>query len=484
MNIQAINGIHRKTKIIATVGPASNQEEMLCKLLHAGVNVFRLNFSHGSHEDHLKSLLAIRSAIKKTGINAAVLQDLSGPKIRISKVQGDSFIIPDNSKLKLRISNKNETTPGDIYVELVDPVKTLQPGHSVLCADGSLEFKAETIHKDYVECVVIKGGSLRSRVGIAFPDSRLELPATTEKDLIDLAWGIENKIDFVAISFVQTAADIDRVRDFISKNKGDCHIIAKIEMRTALENINGILDRADGIMIARGDLGVEVPIERLPLIQKDLITKANYLGKPVIVATQMLHSMVTSIRPTRAEVIDCANAVMSGADAVMLSEETAIGQNPANAVSYLDKIAKEAETSFTFEEYKLRLRDSDRATVPDAIAYAACAAAIKVEASAIVACTQTGTSARLVAKYRPQQPLFATTSCEKAMRRMSLYWGARAILCDASVTREQELETALRKVQNLENLPNGAMAVITGGLSAGTPGSSSVVEVRGMNYKN
>lgn len=470
--------IHRKTKIVATCGPSSREPEVLQDLIKTGVNVFRLNFSHGSHDEHLENLQRIRAASDAVDIPVAILQDLSGPKIRISPVKENYATIEDNAEVFIRKSTKNESDGKDIYVEGLDPLTILQPGDTVLFADGIIELTTEEVTGEYARCRVIKGGRLRSRVGIAFPDSKIDLPATTEKDMVDLDWGIKHEVDFVAISFVQKAEDIERVKKVIDEKKGHARIIAKIETRTAIENITAILAAAHGVMVARGDLGLEVPIERLPIIQKDLIEAANYLGKPVIVATQMLHSMVTSTRPTRAEVIDCANAVMAGADAVMLSEETAIGQHPVVAVSFLDKIAKEAETNFTFDEYRLRLRDADRATVPDAIAYAAAAAAIKVKASAIVACTETGTTARLVAKYRPQQPLYATTSSKVALRRMSLYWGVRALLTESSSTHEEELIRALRRVQKMEGLPDTAMAVITGGLKVGTPGSSSVVEVR------
>lgn len=475
---------HRKTKIVATVGPASRDAEMIARLIRAGVNVFRLNFSHGSHKEHGETFEIIRRVSKELEIPVAILQDLCGPKIRITPIENNYVTIEDESQVILRQNKNEETSTGDcVYVNLVDPVKALEVGQSVLFADGIMELRVERIETDHVVCKVVKGGRLRSRVGIAFPESNLDLPATTEKDLVDFAWGIRKSVDYVAISFVQNAKDIKRLRSIASAQSADCKIIAKIETRAALENIDEIIDASDGIMVARGDLGVEVPLSKLPNIQKELISRANYSGVPVIVATQMLHSMVTSVRPTRAEAVDCAFAVMSGADAVMLSEETAIGKHPVEAVAYLDRIAQESEKNFTFDEYKLRLRDADRETVPDAIAYATCAAALKVGASAIVACTQTGTTARLVAKYRPQQPLYAATSSVSATRRMCLFWGVRPILCEATDTREEEINTALRKVQLVQDLPNGSLAVTLGGLSVSVPGSTSVMEVKSMHFK-
>ncbi len=472
----------RKSKIVATVGPSCKSDEKIRRLIQAGVNVFRLNFSHGSHEEHTEYFESIRRVSTEMGEFVATLQDLSGPKIRISEVDGNFVNIIDNREIELRYSDGSKSNDKIIFVEAVNPVKILKPGDHILLADGILELQAREVKKDRVKCLIVKGGRIRSRVGIAFPDSSLELPATTEKDMHDLKWGIEHKVDYCAVSFVNNAHDVQKVRDAIIDAGGDVRIIAKIERKEALENIDEILDISDGLMVARGDLGVELPLEQLPMLQKRLIELANYRGIPAIVATQMLHSMVTSIRPTRAEVSDIAAAVMNGADALMLSEETSIGQNPIEAVEYLGKIALEAEKSFAFTEYKLRLRDSDRETVPDAVAYAAAAAAIKVNAAAIIACTETGTSARLVAKYRPQQPLYGAANKEATLRRMSLYWGVRQISCARTSTHFDETQTALKTVQLLEQLPNGARAVVTGGLATGKPGSTSVLEIREMSY--
>jgi pyruvate kinase len=474
---------YRRTKIIATIGPASRSPEVLRQLIEAGANVFRLNFSHGSHEEHLEALNSIRQVSATLRQPVAVLQDLSGPKIRISKVHEDYVTLNDNAAITLKFSANTLSSAETIYVEGIDPTKVMQVDQQVLLADGILELRSTAVHADRVECTVVKGGRLRSRVGIAFPDSAVNLPATTEKDIVDLMWGIENEVDYVAVSFVNNAADIQRLREINKREGGDIRIIAKIERKSALENIVEIMDTSDGIMVARGDLGLELPIERLPLVQRQLIEQANYRGIPVIVATQMLHSMITSIRPTRAEVSDIAAAVMGGADAVMLSEETAIGQHPPECVRYLSKIAVEAEKSFAFEEYKLRLRDSDRATVPDAVAYAACAAAVKVQASALIACTETGTSARLVAKYRPQQSLYGVSSSPSTLQRMCLYWGIQPIPSSPTRSHYDEIESAMKLVQLRENLPNGSRAVVTGGIAVHTPGGTSVLEIRELAFR-
>jgi len=470
---------HRKTKIIATAGPASRSPERVRQLINAGVNVFRLNFSHGSHEEHLTTLHTIREAATELKAHIAVLQDLSGPKIRISNIVGDFVHIEDGAKVELRFSDGSPSNAEIIYVEGLNPLEVLEPGQPVLLSDGIIGLHAEEKLPTGVVCSVLKGGRLRSRVGIAFPDSAVTLPATTEKDLKDLRWGIKNGVDFVAISFVQNAQDVHMLREVIRAEKGECRIIAKIERKRALEEIDDIISASDGLMVARGDLGLELPLEQLPMLQRNLIEKGNANGIPVIVATQMLHSMITSVRPTRAEVSDIAAAVMSGADAVMLSEETAIGEHPVEAVRYLSRIAREAEKSFEFEEYKLRLRQADKQSVPDAVSYAACAAAFKLNASAIVACTESGGTARLVGKYRPQQPLYGATSNLRTLRRLALHWGVIPMeIPRVDGPDIEELEVALRTAKEREHLQAGDRVIVLGGHHAGLPGTTSILEVR------
>jgi pyruvate kinase len=468
----------RKTKIVATIGPASRSREILRDLILAGVNVFRLNFSHGSHESHTEALNDIRHVADELQITVAVLQDLSGPKIRITSILEDYVIIPDGGEITLYLSDSSKSSSSEIFVEGLDPATFLTPGETVLLADGIIVLEVLRTENRGVVCRVVKGGRLRSRVGIAFPDSTVDIPATTQKDLTDLEWGMKHEVDFVAISFVQNASDIVGLRERMQQREFCPKIIAKIERKLALTNIDEIIQVADGVMVARGDLGLEVPLERLPLLQRDLIEKSNHRGIPVIVATQMLHSMISSVRPTRAEVSDVAAAVMSGADAVMLSEETAIGEHPVEAVRYLSRIALEAEKSFEFEEYKYRLRDADRETVPDAISYAACAAAVKIGASAIIACSRTGTSARLLAKYRPQKPLYGVSTSAEACRRMVLNWGVIPLLIGKVNDRADEVAESIRLIKERENLGSGSRVIITGGLTANMPGSTSVMQIK------
>ncbi|RME60580.1 MAG: pyruvate kinase, partial [Candidatus Dadabacteria bacterium] len=351
-------------------------------------------------------------------------------------------------------------------------------GHKVLLSDGLIELFVNKVFEDKVECLVTKGGRLRSRAGISFPDSTINLPAATDKDLQDIKWGVEQGVDFVAVSFVQNALDLKKLKEEINEAKEKVPLIAKIERKAALENIEEIAEEADGIMVARGDLGLELPLEKLPHIQQDLIELGHLKGIPVIVATQMLHSMVTSNRPTRAEVTDIAAAVTAGADALMLSEETAIGEHPILAVEYLRKIAAEAENVFDHERHIQKLISTDSTTVPEAVAVAAVAAAGKIKAAGLVACTESGNTARLISKYRPRQIIFGVSASETAIRRMCLYAGVMPISFREPKDHYDELARAIEAVKERINLPPKSRLVLTGGLSVRTPGATSVMEIR------
>ena len=470
--------IRRRTKIIATVGPAISNYEKIAELIETGVDVFRLNFSHGSHEEHKKSLDLIRQVSRDLNKYVGVLQDLSGPKIRITQIEENLPPLVKGDLIEIKNDAKLISSNKILYTGSIDPSKFLKSGDSVLLADGIMELTTKQVNPDSCLCEVKKGGVLRSKIGLAFPNSKINLPATTEKDLVDFEWGLENNIDFFAVSFVQTAEDVINLRNIAKKKNIDPFIIAKIEMNTALQNIDEILNVSDSLMVARGDLGVELPVEKLPAIQRDLISRSNAIGKPVIVATQMLHSMVNSNRPTRAEVTDIATAVRSGADCVMLSEETAIGAFPQESVEYLAKIAHEAEKDFDFEVFKLRFKDNPTEfSIPNAIAYAACAAAHNLNATAIIACTETGFSARLIAKFRPKQALFGISRNISSLRRMCLFWGVKPVMAEIRED-DTEVSAALRLVKNLENHSADEIAVTTGGLKMHAPGSSSVVDIR------
>jgi pyruvate kinase len=474
----------KKTKIVATVGPASRSPENLRSLMLAGVDVFRLNFSHGSYQEHKENLDNIRFISAELCKTVGVLQDLAGPKIRITPLKDGNPQLEDNQEVELHLSSnfsdsERLSCPAQILVESVDPVKVCRAGDRVLLADGIICLDVTEVHNKHVLCKVVKGGRLRSRVGIAFPDGVVDLPATTEKDLKDFSWGMENKVDYVAISFVQTADDLLRLRKVMAENDANIQIISKIERKVALDNIESILDQSDGVMVARGDLGLELPLEQVPHVQRALIKSCNQRGIPVIVATQMLSSMVTSIRPTRAEATDVAFAVLSGADAVMLSEETAIGEHPADCVKYLARIALEAESHPTMAEPRIDTNlPYTRMPIPDAIAFAACGAARKVNAKAIIACTTSGTSARLVSKYRPSHPIFAVSTVEETLRRMSLCWGVIPMKVSVPADPKDEISAALLAVQKYARFEPKSLAVVTGSGVIQTVGATNVLEVQ------
>jgi pyruvate kinase len=469
---------YKRTKIVCTLGPATSSVEVIKQLICAGANVFRLNFSHGSHEEHSERLRLIRQAEKELGVHIAVLQDLCGPKIRITAIESGFVELLDRKTTILTAAkNKENTTSDRLYVEGLNPAQYARPGHTVYLSDGIIAISVLSVQGSEVVCEVVKGGRLRAKAGIAFPESQVDLPAATEKDLIDLKWGIENKVDYVAISFVRDESDILRLKQVINESKSDLRVIAKIERRSAIESIDAIIAACDGLMVARGDLGLEMPLEQIPLLQKLLISKCSLLGKPVIVATQMLSSMVQSIRPTRAEVSDIAAAVSAGTDAVMLSEETAIGEHPVACVQYLAKVAKTIEAA-ELEQADIKIKSLDKFSVSDAVAFAACAAAKKVKASAIVACTQSGLSARLVSKYRPAFPIFGASSDTRTLRRLALMWGIVPLVIQTRETRFEEIQESLAKLQIKVGFEPGERVVLIGGSKTNEAGSTSIMEIR------
>lgn len=470
----------RKTKIVATIGPASRNPEVVRQLIEAGVDVARMNFSHGSHEEHSAALQVIREQAEKAGKTVAVFQDLCGPKVRIGELENGEMVLKPGELIELRHANGDKGNNKRIFVEAFDPATVLQVGEKALLADGRIELIATEVHSDRVICVIQAGGLIRSRSGIAVPDSRLELPCVTPKDEKDLLWAIENKVDYVALSFVGSSKDIFDLRGKMAAHGANIPIIAKVERAWSLDGISGIVEASDAVMVARGDLGLELPLERVPSAQRLIIQTSNFNGTPVITATQMLMSMVKEVRPTRAEVTDVTTAVRDGTDAVMLSEETAVGDHPVLAVQVLDRILQEAEQELHFEKYLPRLKSSDKEKVADAICYAASNAADKISASAIIACTQSGHTARLLSKYRPRQVLFGATTEEVSLRRMALLWGVEPVLINVEENfgTEDEINQAMLSVRESYGLKPGARVVVTAGLRTKKTGSTNLMEIR------
>ncbi len=476
----------RKTKIVATLGPASNSREVLREMIAAGMDVARLNFSHGTHDEHAEVLKLVREESEAAGRHVAVFQDLCGPKLRIGVLADGEITLEDNKSVELCYSKPGEDHPEGtaekIYISIFNPGEVMRVGERALLADGRIELVAEDIGPMSVTCRIVAGGAVRSRSGIAVPESNLNLPCLTEKDMKDLAWGVENLVDYVALSFVGTSKDVAEAREAAITLGAEIPIIAKVERASSLDHITDIVSTSDAVMVARGDLGLELPIERVPGAQKLIINTANYSGVPVITATQMLMSMVEQIRPTRAEVTDVSTAVRDGTDAVMLSEETAVGKHPIQAIKVLARILVEAEKEQAFERERLRpsLRGKDRAKVADAICYAACSAAEKVSATAMIACTQSGKTAKLMSKYRPNEILFGATSQKKSLARMSLFWGVHPVFIQVAEgsSIEEEISEALITVREEFGVKPGSRIVVTAGLRTKTTGATNVMEIR------
>jgi pyruvate kinase len=417
-----------RTKIVATVGPACDKYDQLLALVKAGVNVFRLNFSHGSHEDKKTIIDHIRTINKTEPYNIAILGDLQGPKLRVGEIKDNALDAKVGDVLTLT-NEKCIGTHEKIYVSYPNLAGDVVVGNTIMIDDGKIEVKVLSVEANGdVKVTVTLGGIISSKKGLNLPDTKISLPALTEKDIIDLDFMIKEELDWVALSFVKRVADIEMLRGILDKNKSKSKIIAKIEMPEALTNIREIILASDGIMVARGDLGVELPVERIPLIQKELIRKCIHRGKPVIVATQMMESMIDRVKPNRSEITDVANAVLEGADAVMLSGETAAGNHPALVVETMCKIIREVEkTEYRYNRSEdLKPQPQSPSFHSDAVCYNACKISEDVNAHALVGMTQSGYTGFMLSSFRPSSPLFIFTKERSLVNQLSLSWGVRA----------------------------------------------------------
>jgi pyruvate kinase len=417
-----------RTKIVATVGPACDKYDQLLALVKAGVNVFRLNFSHGSHEDKKTIIDHIRTINKTEPYNIAILGDLQGPKLRVGEIKDNALDAKVGDVLTLT-NEKCIGTHEKIYVSYPNLAGDVVVGNTIMIDDGKIEVKVLSVEANGdVKVTVTLGGIISSKKGLNLPDTKISLPALTEKDIIDLDFMIKEELDWIALSFVKRVADIEMLRGILDKNKSKSKIIAKIEMPEALTNIREIILASDGIMVARGDLGVELPVERIPLIQKELIRKCIHRGKPVIVATQMMESMIDRVKPNRSEITDVANAVLEGADAVMLSGETAAGNHPALVVETMCKIIREVEkTEYRYNRSEdLKPQPQSPSFHSDAVCYNACKISEDVNAHALVGMTQSGYTGFMLSSFRPSSPLFIFTKERSLVNQLSLSWGVRA----------------------------------------------------------
>ncbi len=419
----------RKTKIVCTLGPATETEEKITQLVNAGMDVARLNFSHGSQEEHRKRIEIIRRVAEKLNKPIAILQDLQGPKLRVGRMKGGKILLRNGAKIIITTEEVlgTERVISTTYQYLASDVK---PGDTILLDDGLIRLKVINSDGEKVECEVVEGGELSDHKGINLPGVRISQPSLTKKDIADLEFGIEQKVDFVAMSFVRHPDDIHRIKQILDKHQCESMVIAKLEKPEAIHFLDEIIDVADGLMVARGDLGVEMPLEQVPSLQKMIIRKAIKKGKPVITATQMLESMRVFTRPTRAEVSDVANAIYDGTDAVMLSAETASGRFPVEAVRVMDKIIREAESHRDFvARHHLGVEEKTQ-SIADAVSNSACEAAEHLNTRAIVAFSKSGFTARMVAKYRPRTTIIAFTPSDIVRRQLNLSWGVNPFRMD------------------------------------------------------
>ena len=461
-----IRHTHHKTKIVATVGPACDTYDKLLALVKAGVNVFRLNFSHGSHEDKFKIIEHIRKINSTEPYNISILGDLQGPKLRVGEIENNALPVKEGDILTF-VNEKCVGTLEKIYVSYPNLGADVKIGNKIMIDDGKIEVEVKEVTKDgHVKVMVTLGGVISSKKGINLPDTKISLPALTEKDLVDLDFIIEQKLDWVALSFVRNVKDITGIKQILAERKSNTKVIAKIEKPEAVLNIREIILESDAIMIARGDLGVEIPVEQVPLIQKQIIRKCLHRAKPVIVATQMMESMIDRIKPNRSETTDVANAVLEGTDAVMLSGETATGQYPVLVVETMRKIIHEVEQ----KEFRYN-REEDLKPLPhspsfhsDAICYNACKLAEDVNADALIGMTASGYTAFMLSSYRPKAPLYIFTKERSLVNQLSLSWGVRAFFYDEEESMDDIIQDQIEILKTRGFLKEGDMVVNTGSI--------------------
>jgi len=464
----------RRTKIVATIGPATSSPEVLRDLIEAGATTLRLNFSHGTHGDHQRSIRLIRQLSFELNQPVGILQDLQGPKIRLGRFESGSIALSRGDRFILtsdRVPGTQEIS-SVTYEPLADEVPA---GATILLDDGKLEMLVEKVDRQVrqLHCQVVVGGKLSNNKGVNFPGVYLSIKALTEKDRKDLLFGLDQGVDWVALSFVRNPQDVLEIKEIIANAGKQVPVIVKIEKHEAIEQIEAILSLSDGVMVARGDLGVELPAEDVPILQKRLIITANQLGIPVITATQMLDSMVNSPRPTRAEVSDVANAILDGTDAVMLSNETAIGKYPVEAVATMARIAVRIER----ESNTCHAQTDTKRSIPNAISQGVSQIAAQLEASAIMTLTKTGGMARNVSKFRPQTSILAVTPHVEVARRLQVVWGVKPLLVLDLPSTSQTFKAAINVAQEKHLLQEGDLVVMTAGALQGVPGSTNLIKV-------
>ncbi|MBL7754422.1 MAG: pyruvate kinase [Chitinophagaceae bacterium] len=453
---------NQKTKIIATVGPACNTYEKIMALVHAGVDVFRLNFSHGTHEDHAHVIEIINQINAEYPFNIAILGDLQGPKLRIGQVENNGVHLEEGTEIIFTgepcVGNKER-----VYISYPDFHKDVRSGEKILIDDGKLEVEIlEILPSHDVKARVTTGGILSSKKGINLPQTKISLPALTEKDLNDLDFLINQKIDWIALSFVRQPQDIEDLKNRLRERQSNAKIIAKIEKPEALDHLREIILASDAIMVARGDLGVELPVEQIPMIQKTIIRKCIHRAKPVIIATQMMESMIDRVKPNRSEITDVANAVLEGADAVMLSGETAMGEHPALVVQTMSRIIEEVEKEEIIYNRNLIPQSHSPSFLSDALCYNACKIADDVDAKAIIGMTQSGYTGFMLSSFRPKSHLYIFTKTQSLVNQLSLSWGVQAFFYDQELSLDAIIKDQMVLLKNKGLLNEGDVVISTG----------------------
>lgn len=467
----------RKTKIVCTIGPSSESLENTKKLINAGMNVARLNFSHGDFEEHGGRIKNIRQASAELGKTVAILLDTKGPEIRLGKLKEEPIELEQGETITLT----TEEILGDInripvtYNNLPNDVSV---GSTILIDDGLIGLTVEEIAGTEIKCRIVNSGPIKSKKGVNVPGVHISLPGITEKDANDIVFGIEQGIDFIAASFVRKASDVLEIRELLERhNASHVQIISKIENQQGVDNLDEILEVSDGLMVARGDLGVEIPVEEVPLVQKEMIQKCNRVGKPVITATQMLDSMQRNPRPTRAEASDVANAIFDGTDAIMLSGETAAGKYPVESVEMMARIAERTEAALEYHELFLKQANAQQVSVTEAVSQSVANSALELNAKAIITSTKSGYTARMVSKYRPKSQVIAVTSDDKVVRRLALVWGVTPVFGEEQQTTDAMFESAVKGALSTGQVSLGDTVVITAGVPVGLAGSTNLIKI-------
>ena len=467
----------RKTKIVCTIGPSSESLENTKKLIMAGMNVARLNFSHGDFEEHGNRIKNIRQASKELGKTVAILLDTKGPEIRLGKLAEEPIELVQDDYIVLTteeiLGNRNRIPV--TYANLPQDVKV---GSTILIDDGLIGLTVVDVQGTEIKCRIVNSGPIKSKKGVNVPGVHISLPGITEKDANDIVFGIEQGIDFIAASFVRKASDVLEIRELLERhNASHIQIISKIENQQGVDNLDEILELSDGLMVARGDLGVEIPAEEVPLVQKTMIEKCNRAGKPVITATQMLDSMQRNPRPTRAEASDVANAIFDGTDAIMLSGETAAGKYPVESVLTMSRIAERAESALHYREIFTKQANAQQTSVTEAISQAVANSALDLNASAIITATESGYTARMISKYRPKSPIIAVTPVEQVMRKLQLVWGVIPAHGTSASTTDEMFDIAVNGAIGTGLVRLGDTVVITAGVPVGLSGTTNLIKI-------